>query len=189
VNGVRILSCLVPIAVLFFAATARAADAGSAANDGGDEAIELLRSIASQAEALSTDDCAAACRALGSMRRAADRLCTLDPGRRCTEARARVDEAARKVREACPGCAVAMPQSEDEKPSIVHAPAKGGVSGGSGAPEATVNAQAAPPSESRRGGCAGCSGSSGGHGGTSALSLVGAVALALRLVRGGRRRR
>ncbi len=166
----------VVVAVVAVPARAAAADAGT-----GDEAEDLARSIASQAEALSTDDCAAACKALASMRRATDRLCSLDAGRRCADARARLDDASRKVRAACPTCEVAMPAPPEDKPSVVHAPAKGGAP-----PPAAPEAASAPPSESRRGGCAGCSGASGG---TDAGTIVAVVTALVTLARRTRRRR
>jgi len=49
-------------------------------------------------------DCAAACRALSSMERAAEHLCALDGGAECTRARERVEAARERVRAACGGC-------------------------------------------------------------------------------------
>lgn len=53
------------------------------------------------------DPCAIACRALGSMRRAADHLCGLagEQDGRCTSARGRVRGADAEVRQTCPQCA------------------------------------------------------------------------------------
>ena len=52
------------------------------------------------------DPCAIACRALGSMERAAARLCELaGDGERCDAANARVKSASERVHGACPGCA------------------------------------------------------------------------------------
>src|SRR5438067_9060264 len=82
----------VVVLCLLVAANASASDAGA------DDPDELARYVAKQGEALSTDDCTSACNALASMRRATDRLCALDPGARCREARRIVDDAARKVR-------------------------------------------------------------------------------------------
>ena len=57
-------------------------------------------------EALAADRCTNACRALGSMRRSAARLCELagqdDP--RCSEVTARVQRAEGRVRQSCPAC-------------------------------------------------------------------------------------
>jgi hypothetical protein len=50
------------------------------------------------------DRCVTACDALGSMRRAADRVCVLAPGERCDSASARVGAAEKRVFDACPGC-------------------------------------------------------------------------------------
>ena len=52
------------------------------------------------------DPCVIACRALGSMVRAASRLCELaGEGERCDAANVRVKSASERVRGACPGCA------------------------------------------------------------------------------------
>jgi hypothetical protein len=51
-------------------------------------------------------DCETACEALGSIRRAAARICEISgPGERCTSARERLDRAEKRVQEACPECA------------------------------------------------------------------------------------
>lgn len=50
------------------------------------------------------DSCQTACGALGSMRRAADRICELAPGDRCDSAAARLGDAEKRVESACPGC-------------------------------------------------------------------------------------
>ncbi len=52
----------------------------------------------------SLGDCAAACRALASMERAADHLCALDAGAECSRARERVEAARERVRTSCGGC-------------------------------------------------------------------------------------
>jgi len=108
--------------------------------DGGatDEATSLEQQLARDYDALSTSDCAVACQALGSMHRAADRLCGLDPGPRCSGARAKVADAENRVRAACPDCAIAA-----------------------GAPALDRRAEAAPPAAPPpeapgTGGCAGC---------------------------------
>ncbi len=160
---------IVPAAVLslLLAAPARAADAGAGDPD------ELARQIAKQGEALSTDDCTSACSALASMRRAADRLCALDPGARCREARRVVDDASRKVRAACPQCAIALQPQPEEAPM----PA---------AKTPPAEPQAAPPAAEReRGGCASC----GGGGGGNAESIAGLFAVLLVLRRMLARRR
>lgn len=55
------------------------------------------------ADRQSDDACELACRALGSMRRAADRICSLSADR-CDDATARLTRAERRVFDACPGC-------------------------------------------------------------------------------------
>lgn len=149
---------------LFLAAPAYAADAG-------DEADDLARQIAQQGEALSTDDCTAACSALASMRRAADRLCALDPGARCRDARRIVDVASRKVRAACPQCAIAMQPGPEEGAMPV---AK------------TASAPPEPQAERASGGCASCGG--GGGAASSVMGLFGVLLVLKRMARAERER-
>lgn len=96
-------------AVPTLAHAGEAADAGGALGSGDPTALarEIETTYAKLGEELSTHACDEACRALASMRRAADRLCALEPGERCEQARTRCDAATRQVREACPECAVA----------------------------------------------------------------------------------
>ena len=85
--------------------------------------------------ALAAGDCATMCRALQSMARAAQRICALSQGgndadrQRCVDAKARVEEATKRVLAACPACnpsppyapATAAPQVDAEavkKPSF-----------------------------------------------------------------------
>ena len=116
-----------------------------------DDLTTLEKNLASESAALSTSDCATACRALASIRRAADRICALDPGERCAAGRAKADDATRRVREACPECAIATapPAPAPEQRAMT----KGG---GPVTADSVSVAAAAPPSESKRGGCAGC---------------------------------
>jgi hypothetical protein len=48
--------------------------------------------------------CETACEALGSMRRAAKRVCALEPGERCSKAQTRVSRASERVRSRCQEC-------------------------------------------------------------------------------------
>lgn len=55
----------------------------------------------------SGNDCHTACRALGSMRRSADRICELEPeepGNRCERARRRLRDAEQRVHDGCGAC-------------------------------------------------------------------------------------
>jgi MYXO-CTERM domain-containing protein len=126
-------------------------------------------------------DCATACKALDSMRRAADRLCQLDPGDRCAKARQKVSDATARVNASCPSCAQ---------------PTSNAVAGGAGQPPAAppAPAEASGPSESKEavaqesaprkgGGCAGCTSAPGGDGLAVVLGVGGLVLL------GARRRR
>jgi MYXO-CTERM domain-containing protein len=155
----RHVAALVCVAVLLAGAPAAA-----------DEREDLMRQIGQEYDALSTSDCLAACKALASMQRAADRLCELDTGTTCAEARAKVDDARRRVRAACPMCAVEKKTTDAQPPPPPPAPA----------PEAQT--ASGPPQESARGGCASCNaGAAGGD------ALGGILAAAWLLAR--RRRR
>lgn len=129
----------------------------------------LEKQLASELTALSTSDCAAACRALASIRRAADKICGLDPGERCSAARAKADDASRRVRESCPDCAIASapgaPPPADTKASEVLS---------KGRPD-MVSPTSAPPSESKRGGCAGCAATKATHGDVAGVALFSLV--------------
>jgi hypothetical protein len=120
------------------------------------------------AAALSTRSCVVACEALGSMARAADRLCALEPGPRCDEARARVSDAQRRVQEACPECAIggrtSPPVQASEAPPAPPPPA----------PVAEMVAVG------KRGGCAGCVVGGDGVPDGSALAALGALAVLAR---------
>src|SRR5689334_8517569 len=136
-----------------------------------DETTDLEKSLAEEHAALSTSDCTVACRALASIRRAADKICALEPGPRCDAARTKANDATRRVREACPDCAVAaMPSSPTT------------------APESAPRSASAPPAEGPSGGCRSCSmtdGGGGGGGGDLGIVLVAAYGA----LRRSRRRR
>lgn len=56
------------------------------------------------AEGMATGDkCTIVCKALASMRKSADQICTLD-ATRCTDARARLTKAEERAKGACPAC-------------------------------------------------------------------------------------
>ena len=69
-----------------------------------DQAVDDFDRAATELAAAASD-CSRACKALGSMRRASDRICSLDPGKaaggRCRRARERVTSAEARVRERC----------------------------------------------------------------------------------------
>ncbi len=71
------------------------------------ELTELARTVSQLTVDLSASDCGAACEAVASMSRAANRVCELAPGPRCAAARDRVARARKRVSEACPDCDVA----------------------------------------------------------------------------------
>lgn len=128
-------------------------------------ATELDVKSAQLAHGLQVGNCAAACEALASMQRAAERICELEPGPRCDAARKSVEEARRRVVEACPDCLQARREGEEvqaNQQTPAPRPDDDGSrdsleeddlpvqTGGSAAP--TV----APPAEDSRGGCAAC---------------------------------
>ncbi|MFO0757142.1 MAG: MYXO-CTERM sorting domain-containing protein [Byssovorax sp.] len=140
------------------------ADANGAATA---EIAGLEAQLDQDAQRVSTEGCAVACQALGSMRRAADRLCELDRGARCAGARSKVRDAEDRVRASCPECAIP---------------------GGTLSPIARGEPAPPPPEPGRaaeevktRGGCAGCA-ITEGDGGAPALALT-ALGLALALAR------
>jgi MYXO-CTERM domain-containing protein len=67
----------------------------------------MMGELDAKLDALDTNNCGAACEAIASMRRAAERICELEPGPRCDAARAKVEGARKKVLAACPSCAAA----------------------------------------------------------------------------------
>jgi hypothetical protein len=163
---------------LFFALTlflageglAVAADAGD-----GEDVKTLEKQLNDETTALSTSDCQAACRALRSIRRAADRICALEPGPRCDAARAKANDATRRVHDACPDCSIASGTTPAPEPRREEAMTKGG---------STQNAPTdAPPPTAERGagGCRSC------HAGGSREVDLGLLALGilgvLRIVR------
>lgn len=144
-----------------------------------DEIADLEKSLAQEHAALSTSDCSAACRALASVRRAADKICALEPGPRCSAAHAKSDDATRRVRDACPECAVAsvVPDRKPDSPAtapVTPAPAPPQV----GQERESVHTTAsAPAPESRRGGCASCH-ASGASLGEATSGVLAVLALA-----------
>jgi len=138
--------------------------AQSAAPDAGrGEVDELQAEIARDYGEALASDCATACRALESMRRAAEHLCALDGGQRCAEARQKVTAATERVRAACPSCAQAL---GGPAPAPATAPA----------PAQAVELE----SSSRRGGCAGCAVSPVDADGPGPLAAAAAAALLAR---------
>jgi hypothetical protein len=102
-----------------------------------------------------TGDCLNACRALDSMRRASERLCTIDPGDACAKAQAKVRSATQRVRASCPECAAATAtqkeRSAEEPPAPPATPAPAPPSG-----EAKAAAPAQAEAPRKGGGCAAC---------------------------------
>ena len=151
----------------------------------GDEITNLEKSLAEEHAALSTADCSAACRALASIRRAADRICALEPGKRCTAARAKAEDATRRVRDACPECAVlSTAPPEPVPPPLPVTPATPQPDREASSKGGTPTTANAPPSESSRGGCASCD-----VGGASPADCTAGALAILALARVLRRRK
>ncbi|MDB4933248.1 MAG: hypothetical protein JWP87_220 [Labilithrix sp.] len=157
-------------AAVAFVASIAATTSYARAQGAKDDLTTLEKNLADEHAALSTSDCATACKALASIRRAADEICALDSGERCAAGRAKADDATRRVREACPECAIATAPPAPAPPRNERAATKGGAAVEHEAVQASASA---PPAESKRGGCAGCTTS-----GTAPSDLAfGALAL------------
>ena len=147
------------------AALAQTADAGT------DLAAAQEEVDQDYAQAMASD-CALACKALGSMNRATQRLCALDPGARCAAAQQKLQSATAHVRASCPDCAEEQNEAPvDGKKTTVPAP--------------DTQVYAAEVSVQKRGGCAGCTTTSAGRDGALPLALAVLLGLLLR----SRRRR
>jgi len=153
------------IAASIAAPLAVASSAGAQTDAGRDDVGTLIQQLDTEQAALSTADCNAACRALGSIRRAAEKICALEPGPRCEAARSKAADATRRVREACPECVIPGAAPEPERAAQA-----------AEAPTGTAKSESAPP-----GGCRSCDVTDHDPGGPlGTLGLVIGVALALR---------
>jgi MYXO-CTERM domain-containing protein len=137
---------------------------------GTSEKTDLLTQLQKDYDSLSTSDCTTACKALASMERAASRLCEIDPGPTCDDARAKVEDARKRVRTACPMCA-ATPPKQELAPEPAEPPR---------AAEVASTPASAPP-----GGCRSCA-TGGGDADGRGLALM--VMLAASVVVGRRRK-
>lgn len=160
------------------------ADAPKSEGEAAKLMVDLQRQLQEQME-LVDRDCTTACRALQSMQRAADRICDLEPGPRCKDAKSKADEAAGKVHARCPDCVIAQSpprkdiDKEDEKRE---AGSKKGAPGSADAPPA-ASPQDAKSESVKSGGCRSCNES-----GTSPSDFAPAL-LAVLAVLGLRKRR
>jgi MYXO-CTERM domain-containing protein len=154
---VRGAASAIILAITFVSASAIAAD----------DVDTLVKELNDEHAALSTQDCVTACKAAASIRRAADKICGLEPGRRCSDARAKADDAQRRVQAACPDChlAAAPPKDGDNDRRAM----------GKAAPPADAPMPKGAPD---RGGCAGCSTPGERPTGNLGILVLGAFALA-----------
>lgn len=133
-----------------------------ATQDAAAEPSRLAAVIADQAKALVTDDCAAACKALDSMRRSVQRLCELEPGARCEEARKTLADSERRVVAACPVCVRSPPPPPEDR-------------------MAKAEAAPLPASERAPRGCGGCE--AGTAPGDASIFVLATLSLLARLRR------
>ncbi|MGH7295238.1 MAG: MYXO-CTERM sorting domain-containing protein [Polyangiaceae bacterium] len=152
VEGVRVGLAVVLLSLAPSLAMAQPVDAG------GEPGALQAEVEADYAQAMASD-CALACKALGSMRRATQRLCELDPGDRCTGAKQKLGAATAHVHAACPECAEALGGEP-----------MGGTSAAPAPPEMEAVAQESVAS--KRGGCAGCAISETGTGAAMPVGLA-----------------
>jgi hypothetical protein len=139
------------------------------AQDAGESVDTLQKELQDEYSALSTQDCVIACKALASIRRAADRICALEPGPRCVDARAKADDAQRRVQAACPDCQLAaVPPKDEERRAL-----EPGTAG--------MNQPAAKSAPGRQGGCASCNTPGESPTGDLGVLLLAALAVARRL--------
>ncbi len=134
-------------ALAFALVLATPAFAFAQAQDPAQEAVVLQGDLERFAAETEGKDCGTACRALESMRRAADRICVIDSGDRCAHAEDLLRQAALRVRASCPECSIA----QERRPTQPVAPAM--------APPPAPPQPAAESTlavERRQGGCAGC---------------------------------
>jgi MYXO-CTERM domain-containing protein len=156
------------LAVLLLSLAPSVAAAQTAVDAGGE--IDALQAELDRDSTLAlASDCAIACRALESMRHAADRLCALDPGDRCARARQKVEDASGRVRTSCPTCATELDAAEK---------------GAAGPPSPTPVETVAQEEQVQRG-CGGCA---AGRGPVDAVAPLAVGALAAALLRRRRKR-
>jgi hypothetical protein len=137
-----------------------------------DESVDALqKQLHDDYATLSTQDCVTACKALASIRRAADRICALEPGPRCVDARAKADDAQRRVQAACPDCQLAAAPPKDEERRATAVP---------GAAEQSKPAMAKNAPE-HQGGCASCNTPGERPTGDLGMFLLAALVVARRL--------
>jgi hypothetical protein len=137
--------------------------AGALAAD--EDVDSLLKQLNDEHATLSTQDCVTACKAYASIRRAADKICGLEPGPRCTDARTKANDAQRRVQAACPDCQVAsaFPKQDEYR-----------ATGDAKSAPTAVEAESAP----RKGGCASCSTPGERPMGDAGVMILGAFAVA-----------
>lgn len=167
----RFIGAATVLAMLLASANAFGADGGPS-----QDVDSILKELQQDYSALSTQDCVTACKAYASIRRAADKICGLEPGPRCNDARAKADDAQRRVKDACPDCHLASaPKKEDEFRAKPAPPAEPQAAPGGTA----VEAESAP----RKGGCASCSTPGEKPAGDFGIAVLGAFVIA-RVLRG-----
>jgi hypothetical protein len=108
---------LVALATILLAAPAASADDAADVTPKMAEAQADFDEIDQSLATASGQDCTTMCKALQSLARAAERICALAQSgdeadkKRCADAKARLEEAAQRVRMACPGCTPTPPSA------------------------------------------------------------------------------
>ena len=179
--AMRFLGASTIIALSLWSASAFGADAGAS-----DDVEALSKQLQQEYSALSTSDCAIACKAYASIRRASDKICGLEPGPRCNDARAKADDAQRRVQAACPDCHIAIaPGKEDERRATQPAPPPPSPANvdAKTAGTAMESSESAP----RKGGCASCTTAGEKPTGDLGAAALGAFVIARVLRRRTRR--
>lgn len=151
------LALSVSVVLLAWSAPAAARDAGASTLANDDTIPSLVRELSSAERSLSdamaaSDGCAIACRALDSMRRATDRICALEPGAACEDARRRTASAETRVVQSCPCVSADESRAASKADSKRPEPKPAAVPAAETASAPGADVDAAP----RRGGCASC---------------------------------
>jgi len=143
---------------LFLASCTLAGIAAAQPEPTAEDIDALMRDLEQEETTLATANCETACRALDAIRRISARICELDPGPPCERSRKKLEDATRRVDNACGPCA---PEKKPRKLEDKEVTATG----------ADEGPPPSAPAPEQRGGCASCT--IGSRGDPSAL--VGAA--------------
>jgi MYXO-CTERM domain-containing protein len=142
---------------LFLASCTLAGIAAAQPEPTAEDIDALMRDLEQEETTLATANCETACRALDAIRRISARICELDPGPPCERSRKKLEDATRRVDNACGPCA---PEKKPRKLEDKEVTATG----------ADEGPPPSAPAPEQRGGCASCT--IGSRGDPSALWWV-----------------